>query len=215
MKKHHTLLHCSISAFICLCSLCHAETTDEKNAFSVRDLWKLVIVDDTRNYERSISIAEEIIKDKSGTSDALTAELLLGLIEMNRALNEAEGTLVKAHAIFENLSKNHAESWQGQTARISMINILHVEGKHSETITASLKGLSEIEWELLGKNAPQDFAEYKKMTEADAEFTPDVLRMFLARSYFELGKADEAEQWMTKIENREMKEEVKEAILPH
>ena len=77
MKKYNVLLHRAISALICCFSICRAEATDKKMGTSVRDLWKEVIVDDTRNYNQSISVAQAIIKEKFGNSEALTAELLL------------------------------------------------------------------------------------------------------------------------------------------
>ena len=162
-----------------------------------------------------ISIAKKIISENNGKPAALTAELLMGYIEIDRALNDLEETWDKARAVFVKLAQNNPQSWQGQAAKISLINMLHLEGKHSEVITESLKSLKEINWDLLGKDAPQDLADYKKMAGADAEFTPDVLRLFLAKNYFCLKKVDDAKQWALKIENADMKRETEEVIKSH
>lgn len=212
MKKCIASVICGLLVLTAASRSVSAETEDATNSNPVRKLWKSVVIDEGRDYDRLLASAQRIIKEKHGTADALTAEFLLGRIHMDQASNEVSETLDKARTVFEELAKRNPETWQGQAARISLINILQVEGRHSEVITASAKGLKEINWNLLGRNAPPDLADYRKLAGAEAEFTPDVLRMFLARSYFEQGKADQAKQWAMKIDDAEMKKETLEAI---
>ena len=213
MKKIHKLFwisFCSMS----ICASSNAAETGDKKPASAKELWKIVIVDGSRSHNRLFAAAQDIINKNAGTPEALTAELLIGRIEMDRALGEAQGATDKARAIFENLAKNQAAAWQGQAAKLALISLLHAEGKHAELVTASLKELQDINWDLLGKDAPPDLADYKKMANADSELSPDILRMFLSTSYFALGKKEEANQWAAKIQNAEMKKETEEAFQP-
>jgi hypothetical protein len=212
MRLNIAEIICLFLIWIAFLGLSRADGENGSDLMSVRELWKEVVVSESRSYEKLLSSAQRISKEKAGSPDALTAEILIGKIEMNRALNEAESSLDKARAVFLNLVKKHEKSWQGQAAKLSLINLLHVEGKHSDVITEATKGLKEIDWSILGDRAPPDLADYKKITVADAEFAPDVLRMLLARSYSDLGKKAEAKQWAIKIENVDMRKETQESI---
>lgn len=172
----------------------------------------MVIVDDRKNYDEMIRLLEEVIFLEKNSAAALTAKLLIGRVETDRSEAEALGSYAKSKLAYEELTKEKPETWQGQCARIALLFILQNEEKHALVVSEGKKAIEEINWDLLGKNAPPDLADYKKISGIDAELTPDVMKLLLATSYAVLGKEKEAKEWTGKIENDKLKTESEEAI---
>jgi len=179
---------------------------------TVRDVWKMVFVDDARNYDQMIYLLKKVIDENGTSTDALTAKFLIGRIEIDRTEAEALNSYDKARTAFEDVSKNHPKTWQGQSSRVALLFLLQSEGKHADAIVESKKAIAEIDWEIFGKNAPPDLIGYKKIGGRRLELTPDVLRELIASSYLYLKNIDEARKWTGQIESEEMKKALQDQL---
>lgn len=181
-------------------------------AAKVRELWKLAIVEDQRDYDGMIAELRKITSNSIASNEALTAQFIIGRIELDRAQNEALGSFVNAKAVLEPLATKHPKTWQGQMAQIVSLHILQLEDHHREVITGAQKTLNDIDWDLFGKNAPADLTELLKLMEDRSQLKPDVLRVFIVKSYLELKETKEAEQWILKIEDKQIQGELQKQL---
>jgi tetratricopeptide (TPR) repeat protein len=217
MKLFHRPIFAFIGTFLSVAGLsCGEEPADKTTAsatsLTVRDVWKMVFVDDARNYDQMISFLRKAINADGNSTDALTAKFLIGRIEIDRTEAEALNSYDKARIAFEDLSKNHPKTWQGQSSRVALLFLLQSEGKHAEAIAESKKAIGEIDWEIFGKNAPPDLIEYKKIDGRKQELSPDVLRGLIAGSYLHLKNINEAKKWIEQIDSEEMKKGLQEQL---
>lgn len=180
----------------------------------VRELWKLAIVEDQRDYDGMIAELRKITPNSVDSNEALTAQFIIGRIELDRAQNEALGSFLNAKAALEPLATNHPKTWQGQMAQIVSLHILQLEDHHREVITGAQKALKEIDWDLFGKNAPADLSEFLKMMEDKSQLKPDVLRAFIVKSYLELKETKEAGEWILKIQDEQIRGELQKQLRP-
>jgi hypothetical protein len=192
-------------------SLALGTEAQDQNGETVRRIWKRAIVEDQRDYDRMIAALRKVILNAPGSKEALTAELLMGRIEVNRTDTEALGSFAKAKETLGPLAAKHPKTWQGQLARLGLLHILHLDKDYKAAIVGAEKALNEIDWDTLGKKAPSDLAEFKKTSDIAPELTPDFLRPLIAKSYIALKQPKEAEKWLSEIENKEIRREVQQA----
>jgi hypothetical protein len=190
---------------------CGAESGKDE-FFDIKALWKMVFVDDARNYDQMISFLKKVIDTDGNSTDALTARFLIGRIEIDRTEAETLNSYDKARIAFEGVSKNYPKTWQGQSSRIALLFLLKNEQKHVEAIAESKNAIGEIDWEIFGKNAPPDLIEYKKIGGKKQELSLDVLRGLIAGSYLHLKDTAEAKKWVGQIEGAEMKKDLEEQL---
>lgn len=179
---------------------------------TVRQIWKRGIVEDQRDYDRMVSELRKVIATHGESNEALTAQFIIGRIELNRAETEALASFSKVREVLEPLATKHPKAWQGQAARIVLLHILELEEQSRQVISAAQKALGEIDWELLGKSAPPDLAEFKKMSDTKSELTPDFLRSLIAKSYLKLNEPKEAKRWLSQIEDVEIRREIEQML---
>jgi len=188
-------------------------TNDTGTAAKVRDLWKLAIVEDQRDYDGMTKELRKITSNSNDSNEALTAQFLIGRIELDRAQNEAIGSFLKAKAVLEPLATKHPKTWQGQMAQIVSLHILQLENHHREVIIGAQKALIEIDWDLFGKNAPADLSELLMLMEDKSQLTPDVMRVLIVNSYLELKEAKAAGQWIEKIQDEKIRQEIQNQLI--
>jgi hypothetical protein len=186
--------------------------TREDSSPTIRSLWKMVFVDDRRDYDQMIAELKKIISSNENSNDALTAKFLIGRIEINRTESQALSSYEKATTAFEDLTKNHPKTWQGQYARMALLFLRQSEGKHALVVSEGPKALAEIDWNLIGKDAPPELVDYTKMDDKKEKLTPDLLKGLIANSYLELKEPKEAQKWILKIDDEEMKKELQQLL---
>ncbi|MEO5714177.1 MAG: hypothetical protein ABIT37_11875 [Luteolibacter sp.] len=217
MKCHYTLGFIFIGVFVAVSGTSRGaepvdKTMENMPSPTVRDLWKMVFVDDRRDYDQMISALKRIIGVDGNSNDTLTAKFLIGRIEINRTEADALSSYEKARAAFEDLTKSDPKTWQGQYARMALLCLLQSEGKYALVISEGPKALAEIDWNLIGKDAPPDLADYTKMADKKEKLTPDLLKNLIANSYLELKEPKEAQNWILKIDDEEMKKELQQQL---
>jgi hypothetical protein len=159
-----------------------------------------------------IAALRKLIADGRYTNEALTAQLLIGRIELNRAETDAPGSFSKAKKALEPLATKYPKTWQGQLARIGLLQILHLSRQDRETISAAQKALKEIDWGLFGKDAPADLAEFKTMSDIGPDLSPDFVTALIVRSYVKVNEPKEAERWLSQIEDKDMRRELQQML---
>lgn len=178
----------------------------------VKELWKLAIVEDQRSYDPMIKDLQKIMAQNIGSNEALTAQFIIGRLELDRTQNEALGSFQNAKAVLQPLAAKHPTTWQGQMAQIVYLHILQLEDHHREVINGARKAIDDIDWDLFGKNAPADLAEFLKMMEDKSQLKPDVLRVFIVQSHLELKEVKEAGEWILKIQDEQIRGDLQKQL---
>lgn len=214
MKLLGKLIHIAFCTSISFIGSLKAEekTIVKSDKETVREIWKRALIDDQRDYDRMISELRKVNSKNSESNEAFTAQFIIGRIELDRAETEALNSVAKAKEELEPLATKHPKTWQGQAARIVLIHIQQIDKHHREVISDAQKALIEIDWDLFGKNAPPDFLELWKMREEKSDLTRDLLRGMIVNSYLELEEKKEAENWIQKIEDKEMQQELQQQM---
>lgn len=181
----------------------------------VNALWKKSFVEDSKDYNEIILMAEKVIaRAKSGSAEYLTAGLLKAFAAKDKARENLESPEIN-NSMFAKLASECPSSWQSQVAKIQLIHNCFLNGKNEETVQEAKNGLNDINWAVLGDKAPSDLMEYKNQTEElTVSFSRDALRMIIASCYASMENGGECKHWIAQIENEKFRSEMGKHIKP-